>query len=124
MAFKKMKAVSGLIMAFMLVSGCLGQSREACLKAWEDKAKGAIFIDVRSSEEFAAGHIENAIHIPWNEIGNRIGTLVPDKSKTILLYCAAGVRAGRAEDVLLKRGYKAARNVGGYSALMGCRTKK
>ncbi len=62
------------------------------------KEKGAQLVDVRTLEEFADGYIAGAVHNDWLEDGflDRAKTL--DKSKPVLLYCAAG---GRSEDALV-----------------------
>ena len=51
-------------------------------------------VDVRAAEEFNSGHIEGAKHIPYEEIGVRIGELTDDKSREIVLYCRSGRRSG------------------------------
>ena len=50
-----------------------------------------IIIDVRSVAECAKGSILGSIHIPVNEIGEKISSIIPDKEKTIYLYCLFAV---------------------------------
>lgn len=81
------------------------------------KAKG-IWIDVRSPEEFKAGHLNGALNIPNDQIANRISTVSPDKSAPINLYCRSGRRAEAALQELKKMGYTNVTNHGGYQDLI------
>lgn len=71
-------------------------------------------IDVRSKEEWDTGHVETAAHIPHTEIAERIAEVTTDKSAKIMIYCAAGGRAGKAKEVLEGLGYTTVENGGGY----------
>lgn len=64
-----------------------------------------LILDVRSEEEFAEGHIANAINIPHDAILDRLVALEGHKDKPILLYCRSGYRAGKAADVLKEQGF-------------------
>lgn len=77
-----------------------------------------IWIDVRTTEEFNAGHIEGAAHIPYEEIAARISEITTDKNATIHLYCRSGNRSGIAQQTLQAMGFKNAINEGGYEALL------
>lgn len=70
-------------------------------------------IDVRSAEEYREGHIREAVHIPYEQIADRITTIVPDRDTRIILYCRSGRRAGIAEQALRKLGYTHIENKGG-----------
>jgi phage shock protein E len=76
-----------------------------------------VTIDVRTQAEWDAGHIEGALHLPVDVIGERIAAAVPDKTTPVVLYCKAGVRAGKAKGVLEKLGYTRVENAGGYEDL-------
>ena len=65
-----------------------------------------LIIDVRTVQEWDKGHLEGAILIPHDQIAERIGTIVKDKSKTIYVYCRTGRRTKIAKDALEKLGYK------------------
>ena len=54
----------------------------------------AVVIDVRDSNEWAAGHVAGAIHIPVDDILSRVDELPSDKD--LLFICAMGVRSGLA----------------------------
>lgn len=81
------------------------------------KAKG-IWIDVRTPEEFKEGHLEDAVNIPVDQIGARIGSVSPDKSAPVNLYCRSGRRSEAALQELKKMGYTNVTNHGGYQDLL------
>lgn len=70
--------------------------------AW---AGEALWVDVRSVEEFNAGHVPDAVHIPHTEITDRIGEVTTNKASRIYLYCRSGRRASFALDDLEQLGY-------------------
>ena len=81
------------------------------------KAKG-IWIDVRTPEEFKEGHLKDAVNIPVDQIGARIGSVSPDKSVPVNLYCRSGRRSEAALQELKKMGYTNVTNHGGYQDLL------
>ena len=81
------------------------------------KAKG-IWIDVRTPEEFKEGHLKAAVNIPVDQIGARIGSVSPDKSAPVNLYCRSGRRSEAALQELKKMGYTNVTNHGGYQDLL------
>jgi phage shock protein E len=76
-------------------------------------AQDPIWIDVRSADEYAAGHVSPAANIPHTEIAARIGEITTDKDALIYLYCRSGRRSGVALDALEAAGYTNVVNVGG-----------
>ena len=80
-------------------------------------AKKVILIDVRSPEEFQAGHLANAHNITHDQIDKKISALTADKNAEIHLYCRTGRRAGIALETLTKMGYTNVKNLGGYDDL-------
>ena len=71
-----------------------------------------LIIDVRTEAEWNDGHIEGAILIPYELIGERIGTMTKDKSSRIHVYCRTGRRSQIAKTSLEKLGYKNVVNLG------------
>jgi hydroxyacylglutathione hydrolase len=65
---------------------------------------GEIVLDVRSKEEFLAGHVPGSRNIPHDQIAAHADEL--RSFKKIYVHCQAGGRAGRATDVLGKLGLK------------------
>jgi len=55
--------------------------------------EGVALIDVRETDEFAAGHLPGAKHIPRGYLESRIEGVVPDRDAHVILYCASGNRS-------------------------------
>ncbi len=72
-----------------------------------------IIIDARTTEEFAEGHIVDAILIPEYEIADRAEKELPDKNALILVYCRSGRRSKIASEELVKLGYTNVKEFGG-----------
>lgn len=77
-----------------------------------------IWIDVRTPEEYAQGHIAGSINIPFEIIGSEIGSITRDVDDDIRVYCRSGRRSGVAMDTLKGMGYANVINEGGYEDLM------
>ena len=77
-----------------------------------------VWIDVRSAEEFNAGHLQDAINIPHDQILERIQSVSPDKDAPVNLYCRSGRRAESALNELKKAGYSYVTNQGGCGDLV------
>ena len=106
-----MKAFLTAIMMFMSIAVIAqepGAERQAAASA------NTVWLDVRSAEEYAQGHIDGAINIPHTEIARRIGELNLDKATPIAIYCKSGRRAGIALEALKELGYSDLSNEGGY----------
>lgn len=71
------------------------------------------FIDVRTNSEFLSGHIQNSIHIPLQELANRLNEIEKIKQKNIIVYCRSGARSSNATDILLKNNFKVQNLSGG-----------
>ena len=67
----------------------------------ERLADGVVLVDVRESDEVAAGHIPHARHVPRSMLESRIEGAVPDRSAHVVLYCASGNRSAWAARTLL-----------------------
>ena len=80
--------------------------------------KPTLVVDVRTAEEFAAGHFPGAINIPHEDIIQGIEAHNVGKDQTVLLYCRSGNRSGQAEVRLQSAGFSGAKNVGGLNALL------
>ncbi|WP_394147878.1 rhodanese-like domain-containing protein [Shewanella atlantica] len=86
--------------------------------AWDMIDAGALIVDVRTAEEFAAGHLPNAINIPFEIIVSAFKERKIAKDKSVVLYCRSGRRSGIAFDALVAQGYSNSYNGGGYVPLM------
>ena len=73
-------------------------------------AQGVLVIDVRTTQEWQSGHLEEAMHIEWQDILSISESV--SKDKEIYLYCRSGNRSGKATKILIDAGYINAINAG------------
>ncbi len=92
-------------------------------KAWEMINNGALLVDVRTREEYDAGHLEGALLIPYDQISQRLAEFGEDKGRPIVVYCRSGRRAGIAEKTLRKAGFTNVFNAGGYETMKAAKPK-
>ncbi len=78
-----------------------------------DSDENIVILDVREQDEYDAGHIANSILIPYAQIENMADEMLPDKNKTILVYCRSGRRSKIAAEALAKLGYTGVKEFGG-----------
>ncbi len=80
---------------------------------WMATGRTFTLIDVREDNEWQAGHAAGAIHISRWRLSGEIGTVVPDKTARIVLYCLGGARSAAAAVTLQKMGYANAFSLAG-----------
>lgn len=73
-----------------------------------------LLIDVRTPEEFAAGHIPGALNIPYDEFPSRLHELEGRQSEELVVYCRTGRRAKIAEQALVEAGFQNVRDLAGH----------
>lgn len=78
------------------------------------KGTAPIILDVRTREEYAAGHIPGAVNIPHDELAERLERVPATKSEEIVVHCERGGRAGAAEETLSAAGYTNLRDLSGH----------
>src|SRR5947199_10174142 len=71
-------------------------------QAREQASNGAVLVDARETDEFAAGRIPGAKHVPRGYLESRIEGAVPDRSRHLILYCASGSRSAYAARTLVE----------------------
>jgi rhodanese-related sulfurtransferase len=71
-----------------------------------DAGDKMILVDTREDNEWARGHIPNALHLGKGVIERDIEKAIPDKEATVVLYCGGGYRSALAADNLQKMGYR------------------
>ncbi len=71
----------------------------------------ALILDVREDYEWAAGHAEDAVHIPLDQLPTRLEDLDPDQD--VYVICRTGGRSFRAAQWLTGQGYTAINVAGG-----------
>lgn len=76
---------------------------------------GAIIVDVRSTGEYASGHIKGSMNIPLDQLSGKINKL--DKSKPIITCCASGMRSASAKGMLKSKGFTEVHNGGSWMSL-------
>jgi sulfur-carrier protein adenylyltransferase/sulfurtransferase len=81
-------------------------------------ADGVVLIDVRENEEWDAGHIPGAKHVPRSYLESRVEAAAPDRSRRVVLYCASGNRSALAAHTLKElMGYENVESMTGGIAL-------
>tara|TARA_Y100000992_G_scaffold116144_1_gene76045 strand:- start:155 stop:466 length:312 start_codon:yes stop_codon:yes gene_type:complete len=73
-------------------------------------ATNIFVIDVRTDDEFNAGHVESAINIEWQDIVS-VANMI-DEDDQVYLYCRSGNRSQKATNTLIDIGYKNVFNLG------------
>ena len=73
--------------------------------------QGAVLLDVRIPQEFAEGHLENAILLPEYEIKEKASKVLPEKQQIIIVYCSTGHRSKKAQKELNALGYEKVYNL-------------
>jgi rhodanese-related sulfurtransferase len=75
--------------------------------------RGFVILDVRSPEEYAEAHIENAQNINYNSTAFKVDIEKLDKNKRYLVYCRSGHRSSRAVKIMEKLGFTDIQNLAG-----------
>ena len=109
-----MKKLIPILLSTLLFTGCASSNNQAntyrsitmddavTMMAQET---GYIILDVRRPDEYAAGHIPNAINVPNESIGTDEIPELPNKDQLIMVYCRSGRRSKEAAEKLVKLGY-------------------
>ena len=113
--FTAVLSAAAIAVPFFASANTAPQTEQSAVQP--EKAKG-VWIDVRSAEEFNAGHLQDAVNIPHDQILARIQAVSPDKNAPVNLYCRSGRRAEIALNELKNAGYTNVTNHGGYEDLV------
>ena len=109
-----MKKLIPILLSTLLFTGCASSNNQANTYrsiTMDDAVNmmaqetGYIILDLRRPDEFAAGHIPNAINVPNESIGTDEIPELPDKNQLIMVYCRSGRRSKEASEKLVKLGY-------------------
>ncbi len=79
---------------------------------------GAVLLDVREADEYAAGHIPGSLNLPLSSLSAAEIT-VPDPKTPLFVYCLSGARSSQAVTRLQKLGYRKVENIGGIRGYRG-----
>jgi len=74
---------------------------------------GALLLDVREPDEYAAGHAPNALLIPLGQLGSRLQEVAAYKDKPVAVMCRSGRRSASAVGQLTEAGFTRVKNVNG-----------
>src|SRR5258707_13557033 len=80
-----------------------------------DAGEKFVLIDVREDNEWAKGHLPNAVHLGKGIIERDIEQRIPDTGAKLVLYCGGGFRSALVAESLQKMGYTDVESVGGGS---------
>ena len=109
-----MKKMISLVLSAFMLTGCAGagNQKNAYRRISMDEAVSMmaqetdyIILDVRRPDEFALGHIPNAINVANESIGTSEISELPNKDQLIMVYCRSGRRSKEAAEKLVKLGY-------------------
>ncbi len=108
-----------LVIGVVLTSGCVQAQRieditpQAVFTLIQDNQNNPDFviIDVRTPEEFAEEHIENAINVDFRSETFRDELNKLDKNKTYLVYCRSGGRSGSALEIMKELNFREVYNM-------------
>ena len=108
-----------VIAAIWLITPVLagGGDPEAAKLAWPMIESGALLVDVRSEEEFAAGHLDGAVNIQWDDTEALMAEIGDNKQRPVVFYCRSGNRAGKSITELGEVGYTNIYNATGLEAM-------
>lgn len=112
-----MKTIFSLFFYLFFISGCAQSKSKAITEFSQNDIDNGILVDVRTPEEYHAGHLDNALNINWfdEDFVDQFKDI--EKEKTIYVYCKVGGRSAKAQEKLQALGYKKVINLeGGYDA--------
>ena len=85
-------------------------------KALRESRADVVFVDVRTPEEYAAGHIASSLNLPYGTMTEEsCRAALPRRDAPIVLYCASGIRSAKAAALLAGWGYTGVYDMGGVS---------
>lgn len=121
--FHSSKLLRAILLSLLSVSICLSSNMalaadEETKIAWDKIAAGAMVLDVRTPEEFAEGHLANAVNIPFEQVTQEFMNRGIPKDTPVVLYCRSGRRSGIAIADLVAAGYTQAFDAGAYQSLI------
>lgn len=106
-----MKKSLTLLLAALAFVSVPSFASERAEKGWQWIEQGALIVDVRTPQEFDAGHLDNAVNYPLSQLATHFASI--DKNSQIVLYCRSGNRSGQAYQYLLSQGFTNLHNAGG-----------
>jgi len=121
-----MKRILSIISLALLLTSCSKEEKEKLsLNPVEFKQKintvtGSVLLDVRTPEELQKGYLKGALNFDFKSPQFNILIEGLDKEKPYLVYCASGVRSGKAADIMREKGFREVYTLeGGLNAWKG-----
>ena len=113
-------ALAALVLAVgVFLTGCGAPEAQGFTGLTAEQAKAmmdegnVVVVDVRTQDEYTAGHVPGAILVPGETIGSEPPAALPDLDATLLVYCRSGRRSREAAGKLAALGYTAVYDFGG-----------
>ncbi|HLF98764.1 MAG TPA: rhodanese-like domain-containing protein [Methylococcaceae bacterium] len=75
--------------------------------------ENSVVLDVREPDEYAKGHIEGAVYIPFGKLKERVAELEGHKNAPVIVTCQSGTRSGHACAILQQNGFTRVYNLAG-----------
>ncbi len=108
---------SGLLLAWPALKGAAGGSLTPGAAVQLINREKAVVIDVCEAQEYAAGHVGGAKHIPLAQLASQLPTVVKNKEQPVIFVCQSGGRSSSAARIAKGLGYaKAQALAGGLSS--------
>ncbi len=99
-----------VVAVYAVLMACSPGKEEASLlspQAFQEQFRPeVVLIDVRTPEEFESGSLPNSLNIDFKNEAFLDNIRLLDKEKTYLLYCASGIRSGKALEQMKQEGFK------------------
>ncbi len=109
-----------LLLLLPFVLAAQAKIDEPALKALLAKDKAVVVLDVRTLDEYVAGHLEVAKLLPYDAIDAKSAAqVVPKKATTVVVYCHSGRRSALAAQTLKELGYTNVLDIGGLANWKG-----
>lgn len=89
-----------------------------CEQLWAMEGQGEkpTILDVREQDEWDAGHVDYATHLPLGNVETDVEKILPNKNEMIIACCASGGRSAQAVEKMKELGYTNVKNLtGGYT---------
>ena len=124
----KRRTIPAVVLLALMLTGCAspapragGYRQVAMEEAVElmEREENYVILDVRTEQEYAAGHIPGAVVIPNESIGTEEIAQLEDKDQLILVYCRSGNRSKQAAEKLAQLGYTNIVEFGGINSWPG-----
>lgn len=104
---------SGVMLLLPALRGATGGTLSAAAAVHLINREKAVVLDICEPEEFAAGHVNGARNLPLSQFEEKLASTVKNKQLPLVLVCASGARAVRAEAMAKKLGYEKAQALAG-----------